>query len=328
MKQIRTSIVLFFSAVILFSACKKSEDNPITPVAVDESAVLLKYLEENGDYINTSAPSIVSASAVYTNLQTGTQYIIDIRSATDFASGHIQGAHNVTLGDLSAHMKTVPSSYTSVVIACYTGQTSMFATTLLRLQGYSNVSSLKWGMCSWDSVFATGRWLANMKNDRAANFVTDVTAKNAKGNLPALKTGKTTGKEILDARVDQLLKEGFTNTITNATLYTNLSNYYIVNYWPAAQYADPGHIAGAVQYEPKSSLKSTTDLKTLPTDKAVVIYCYTGQTSAAVATYLKLLGYDAKTLLYGANAMIYDRMAAKGMSVFKASEIMRYPYVK
>ena len=42
---------------------------------------------------------------------------------------------------------------------------------------------------------------------------------------------------------------------------------------------------------------------------------------------LKVLGYDAKTLLYGANAMIYDQMVTKGMSTFKGSEIMGYPYV-
>ncbi|MFA6542470.1 MAG: rhodanese-like domain-containing protein [Bacteroidota bacterium] len=321
-------LYLTLIGLVLLFGCKKDDDNPVTQTpAIDETATLVQYLEGNGDYINTSAPSIVSASTVYTNLSAGTQYIIDIRSAADFALGHIQGAHNVLVKDVPAHMKTIPSTYTSVVIACYTGQTAMFATTLLRLSGYSNVSSLKWGMCSWDSAFAQGKWLANMKNDRAAQFVTTSTARHAETSYPTLSTGKTTGKEILDARVAALFTEGFTNSITNATVYTNLSNYYTVNYWPAAQYADPGHIEGAVQYEPKSDLKSTKFLKTLPTDKTIVVYCYTGQTSAAVATYLKVLGYDAKTLLYGANAMIYDQMVTKGMSTFKGSEIMGYPYV-
>lgn len=322
--------LLYFVIVIamLIAGCKKDDDNPVTQTpANNETETLVQYLESNGDYINTSAPSIVSAATVYTNLSSGSQYIIDIRSSTDFALGHIEGAHNVALSSVLAHVKTIPDSYTSIVITCYSGQTAMFATTLLRLEGYNKVSSMKWGMSAWDSTFAQGKWLSNMKNDKASQFVTTSTERHAETNYPTLETGQTTGKEILDARIEALFAEGFTNTISNATLYTNLSNYYIVNYWPAAQYADPGHIEGAVQYEPKSDLKSTKYLKTLPTDKTIVVYCYTGQTSAAVATYLKLLGYDAKTLLYGTNSMIYDQMVTKGMATFKSSEIMGYPYV-
>ena len=81
-----------------------------------------------------------------------------------------------------------------------------------------------------------------------------------------------------------------------------------------------------MQYTPKESLKLSADLKTLPTDKPVVVYCYTGQTSANLAAYLRLLGYDARTLLYGANGMIYDLMVSNGMGVFTDAEIKNYSY--
>lgn len=328
MKYSKNLLLLIFTLLLVSAGCKKEDDNPVaTTPTVDESAVLVQYLEANGDYLNTSAPSLVAASAVYTSMSSGTQYIIDIRDTTAFKAGHISGAKNVLFKDLLTHVKTVPTTYTSIVIACYSGQTASYAATLLRLAGYSNVSALKWGMSSWDSVFATGKWLGNMKNDRASQFVTDSVPKAAAGNLPKINTGKTTGKEILEARVQLLLDEGFTCTMTSATLFTGLTSNYIINYWPAAQYKDPGHVPGAIQYTPKVDLKSTTFLKTIPTDKPVVVYCYTGQTSAAVAAFLKVLGYDAKTLLYGCNAMIYDQMVVKGMSVFKSSEIMKYPYV-
>jgi hypothetical protein len=133
----------------------------------------------------------------------------------------------------------------------------------------------------------------------------------------------------LEARVAILLTEGFTPaSVSNATVFGGLANYYIVNYWPAAQYADPGHIPGAMQYEPKQSIKLAADLKTLPTNKAIAVYCYTGQTSAYLAAYLRLLGYDAKSLLYGGNGMIYDIMVAKSMTVFSATQIMGYEYEK
>jgi rhodanese-related sulfurtransferase len=190
--------------------------------------------------------------------------------------------------------------------------------------GYSNAYSLKWGMCSWDSVFAQNRWLANMQNTRTAQLVTTATAKNAAGSLPTLSTGKTTGAEILEARVNALLTEGFTPaSISNSVVFSNLTGYYIVNYWPATEY-NAGHVPGAVQYTPKSDLKLSTNLKTLPTSTPVVVYCYTGQTSASVAFILRTLGYDARSMLYGANTMFYDVMPG---TKFAASQIMGYPFV-
>ena len=196
--------------------------------------------------------------------------------------------------------------------------------------GYDKVFSMKWGMSSWHADFA-GKWNSTVANGNAfaSQFTATATTKGPAGALPVLTTGKTTGQEILEARIAALLTEGFTPaTVSNQVLFGNLASYYIVNYWPAAQYGDPGHIPGAIQYTPKESIKLSADLKTLPTDKPVAVYCYTGQTSAFLAAYLRLLGYDAKSVLFGTNAMIYDKMAAKAMSVFGTSQIMGYDYIK
>ena len=72
------------------------------------------------------------------------------------------------------------------------------------------------------------------------------------------------------------------------------------------EHYDWGHINGAIQYTPKTSLLLDADLKTLPTDKTIVVYCYTGQTSAHVASYLRVLGYDAYTLTFGMNKLFND----------------------
>jgi rhodanese-related sulfurtransferase len=274
-------------------------------------------------------PSIMGAAEVKTLNETNQVYIIDIRSAADFAAGHIKNANNVALADIVTHIKSVNlASYTKVAVVCYTGQTSGFATSILRLLGYEKAFSLKWGMCSWHADFAD-RWTNTIANGNAyaAQFTTTATAKGPAGDMPVLSTGKTTGQEILEVRANAILAEGYTPaSVSNQTVFGSLSNYYIVNYWPADQYADPGHIPGAMQYTPKASMKLAADLKTLPTDKPIVLYCYTGQTSSFLAAYLRLLGYDAKSLLYGGNGMIYDIMVAKGMTVFNADEIKGYDY--
>ncbi|MHC1706412.1 MAG: rhodanese-like domain-containing protein [Bacteroidales bacterium] len=331
MKKLNLLLVALLLGFVFVTSCKKDDDDP----AINESEVLATYLESAESplhkyYVNTDMPAIISATDVKTLNETGQIYIIDIRSEADFNLGHIENAHNVTVGNILSHIQGVNlTPYTKVAIVCYTGQTAGFATTILRLMGYDKVFSMKFGMCAWHADFA-GKWntaIAN-GNQYASQFTTTATAKGVAGELPTLATGKTTGQEILEARVAAVLTEGFTPaSVTNTTLFGGLTNYYIVNYWPADQYADPGHIPGAIQYTPKSSISLTADLKTLPTNKPVAIYCYTGQTSAALAAYLRILGYDAKSVLYGTNAMIYDIMVAKGMTTWNTNQIMGYDYV-
>lgn len=333
MKNTKFLLLSLLVAFLFITSCSK-DDEETTP-QVNESEVLVNYLESTNsplgkDFVNTDMPTIMPAVDVFTLNATGQVYIIDIRSAADFATGHIANAHNVALGDILTHIEGVDlSSYTKVAIVCYTGQTAGFAASLLRILGYDNVYSMKWGMCSWNEEFAT-KWNTAAANGNAfsTQFVSTSTAKGAQGNLPSLSTGKTTGQDILEARIDAVLEEGFSAAaVSNTAVFTDLNNYYIVNYWPAVHYTDLGHIPGAMQYTPKETIKLSADLKTLPTDKAVVVYCYTGQNSAFLTAYLRVLGYDAKSLLYGANGMIYDNLNDAGLTVWSESQIMGYEYV-
>ena len=338
MKHIKFYLFGLLFVLFTITACDNGDDTP--PVEeVNEAEVLVKYLESadsplGKDFVASDLPTIMTATDVKTLNETGKVYIMDIRAAADFALGHIKNAKNVAFADILTHIKSINmASYDKVAIVCYTGQTAGYAASLLRIMGYSKVFSMKWGMCSWHADFA-GKWNSAVAtgNAYASQFVATETAKSAKGDLPKLSTGKTTGEEILEARVAALLAEGFTPaSITNATVFGSLNTYQVVNYWPAAQYSDAalGHIPGSMQYEPKVSMKFAADLTTLPTNKPVVVYCYTGQTSAFLTAYLRLLGYDAKSLLYGTNGMIYDKMVAKGgMSVFTAGEIKGYDHEK
>jgi rhodanese-related sulfurtransferase len=329
MTKIKNLMLGILAVSLLMTACTKE-------VTVNESLVLAEYLESANsplmkDYVNTDLPSIMLASEVKTLNETGQVYIMDVRAAADFALGHIANAHNVAVADVLTHIKAVDlTAYTKVAVVCYTGQTAGFAASLLRIMGYDKVFTMKWGMCSWTADFA-GKWKATVTsgNAFASQFTATETAKNVAGELPVLSTGKTTGQEILEARVATLLIEGFVPaSVTTKTVVDNASTYYIVNYWPAAQYAAPGHLPGAVQYEPKVAIKLATDLKTLPTNKPIAIYCYSGQTSAFLSAHLRLLGYDAKSVLYGANGMIYDLMVTNKMTTFNDAQIMGYEYVK
>ena len=326
MKNGKILLLSLLAVLFAFYSCDKDDET-----VVNEAEVLVNYLESadsplGKDYVSTDMPSITIAEDVHTLNVTGKVYIMDIRSADDFITGHIPNAVNVALGDIFTHLDGMDlSSYDKVVIVCYSGQTASFAASLLRIMGYDKVYSLKWGMCSWHTDFA-GSWPSHIGNTYATSFTADATAKGEAGDLPELTTGFTTGQEILEARADAVLLEGFSK-VTNATVFGSPTDYYIVNYWSEAHYTNPGHYPGAIQYTPKLSMQLAEDLKTLPTDKKIAVYCYTGQTSAYLTAYLRLLGYDAYSVLYGANGMIYDALETSGADhQWTDAAIMDYDY--
>jgi len=328
------SILSIFLALMFIVSC--SDDNNTTEPTINEAELAITYLEANGDYVNTSLPALVTAADLKTLVETGKAYVIDLRAAADYQKGHIKGAKNIALADLLTHLATVDfTKYDKIVLVCYTGQTAGFATALLRFYYADDpakrdkIFDLKFGMCSWHSDFAS-EWKTAISNKYASQFVTTpAPAKPAKGTLPTLTTGKKTGKEIVQARVEALLKEGFTPAgITADAMFADLSKYYIANYWTEAQYLNPGHVPGAYQYTPKASLKYSADLLTLPTNKEVIIYCHTGTQSSMLAAFLRVLGYNAKSLLFGANSMIYDKMVETKLSVWTDAEIKEYEYEK
>ena len=334
MKQVKFLLYALFTMMFALTLCSTDEDD--APEVVNEAEVLVNYLESSAspygkDFVATDMPTFIGAAEVKTLNETGKVYLMDIRSAADFANGYIKNAKNVALSDVLTHIKGINmASYDKVAIVCNTGQSAGFAASLLRLLGYNKVFSLKWGMCSWNADFKQWTNAVANGNDYASQFVTTETSKTAKGELPKLTTGKTTGQEILETRAAKVLADGFTPaSVTNTAVFENLTNYHIINYWPAAQYANPGHIPGAMQYTPKESMKYAADLTTLPANKPIALYCYTGQTSAFLSTYLRILGYDAKSILYGTNGMIYDKMVSGSIpNAFKPTEIMGYGYEK
>ena len=173
-----------------------------------------------------------------------------------------------------------------------------------------------------------------MRTSRAPGWGTGPTSgrRSSSGNYPTLNTGFEDGPSILEARVNTILAEGFGPAkISNADLFMDLDGHYIMNFWPQNLYEDTGHVPGAILYDPATTpFASSTYLKTLPTDMPVVPYCYTGQTSAYLTGYLRVLGYDAKSLLFGANGMIWDKMVADGVAnaFDPGHDIMNYDYVQ
>ena len=324
--------VLIFA--ILFSSYSCSGNSPQKKIVTEakkeikENEALVTFQEQMGNFINSyRIPTLVAADDVYANLKN--YLVIDLRDHNSYVQGHIDGAVNVLPSDLVSYMKTkiFAGAYKKVVLVSYASQQASYAAMLLQLLGYSNAYSMKWGMSSWDSKTAAGYWLQNVSDKCGSTLTNKTFPKSPKTSLPEIKTGKTLGYDILEARAKEVLGN-LDFEISADKVIGHYSDYYIVNYWKKSDY-DKGHLKGAIQYDPKKSLSRDADLLTLPKDKKIVVYDYTGQHAAFVAAYLKVLGYDAYALSYGANSFMHKKLfALKIGHSFSRKEIKNYPLVK
>jgi len=313
-------ITLFIASSLLFVSCKQNKTatdkdaTAVEKVAVNEFEVLATYLEANGDFINSkSVPAMIKTKEVFENMDNEKYKIIDLRKPEDFAAGHVKNAVNVTSKDMINYFENnmSPEFYEKIAMVCYSGQSASYTTGIMRLLGYNNVYAMKYGMSSWNKDLAKNVWSKHISNDFADQLETTPNDKAAKGAYPTLNTGKADAKEILKVRAQIALNTPYKSLLVKAPeLFGNPTNYYTVNYWPEAKY-NLGHVPGAVQYTPKKSLSTTAALSTLPADKEIVTYCYTGQHAGFVTGYLKVLGYDAKALAYGANSFMNTEMKNK-----------------
>ena len=272
--------------------------------------MLLDQLRKQGDYVNSRQfPSMIKPETVHEELG-GKNLIIDIRSPEYFKKGHIKGAVNVAQGDLLDYFEKdiVPFRFDKIVLVCYGGHLSAYATDLLRLMGYGNVYSMRWGMSGWNEDFAGDFWEKHISSDYQDRLATNEAEKPPSVNQPVLESTAANGEDLLRERVSRLLAEGPQDIFaTNEEVFNNPQNYYIINLERKDKY-ESGHIPGAVRYKQQGFLGIPSEMGTLPVDKPIVVYCGTGMTSAFAVSYLRLFGYDARSLAYGNNGFMHQKM--------------------
>lgn len=323
MKKVTSYLVLFLVVTTLLSSFKNVENQLDPPPS--EFELLVQYLETNGNFINSEAPAIVLASEIKENLKSDKYLVIDIRNADWFEYGHIKKSVNVKGPELLNYFQTEidPAAFDKITVVCYSGQSASYYTSLLRLYGYNNVYSMKWGMGSWNEEFATNYWVKNAKDEFTDQLETTTNSIPEKGASPLINTGKTDAKEILQARIVEAFSKPYGEcAIKAAVAFETPQDYFIVNYVSPDKY-EAGHIKGGIQYQPKS-LASNANLFTLPTDKKIVINCDTGLSSAYVTAYLQVLGYDSYNLAYGSNSYMNSTLIEKGWNGWSSEEIQNY----
>jgi len=81
--------------------------------------------------------------------------LIDVRTAGEFTGGHIEGAGNVPVGDVTSKSGSWDEK-TPIVVYCQTGARSLNAFQYLRTHGFEHVYNLPGGVSGWDGALVQG----------------------------------------------------------------------------------------------------------------------------------------------------------------------------
>jgi rhodanese-related sulfurtransferase len=211
--------------------------------------------------------------------------IIDLRTPEAYAQKHVQGAVNMSIVTLAENIANLPRDKT-LLLYCYTGQSSALAMVPLKAYGYQ-------------AIFVNGGF-AQMEQAGFAMDTKSVAFVAAKNEKP------------VDSRQSAILVGIQTNLLAIARQHTvktlvvsdrevkelstdSPQKYAFVDLRPAQEYSK-GHIKDAIS-APLAELRTRSTM--LPKDKRLVLCCKSGQMAAMSTAPLAAEGFKIISLCAG-----------------------------
>jgi rhodanese-related sulfurtransferase len=302
MKNMFRFFVILMVPIFLLTSCK---DDPADPTISDFETLTQYMYNNNLDLNNILDGWVKPATGVnvdQTDFSVPDYYVLDIRGEEDFNQGHIKDAVNTSLVNILEAADGANGK--PVLVVCYTGQTAARATAALRMMGIE-AYSMKWGMSGWNNNLAA-KWNSNAGDFSSPNWVNDgEPVANTTFAEPTFTTGEVDAADMLEARVRYMLTKPW--TVSKDVVLANPENFFINNYWPIESWDEYGHVKDAYRINEDLGLAG---VKFLDPDAEIVIYCYTGQTSGMVTAWLDVLGYNTKSMMFGANTIVHSKLVA------------------
>lgn len=305
-------LVAILPALVL-TGCK--DDSDPEPAAKGNFETLKTYMVAEGYDLPellsgwVIAPKMVTENGgiVETDYTIPGYHVFDIRSSADFALGHIKDAINVPLVDVLIKAADVGTDK-PILVVCASGQTAGRAVMALRLSGFPDAKVMKFGMSYWNPQF--DKWTPKIGSPAvgSSNWTTDAAATMPINNNPVWETTSTDGGEILAAAVTNMLSMEWGTS--SADVLAAPGDYKIYNFWSSEDYIAFGHYVGAYQIKPISLANDIVN--GFPQSDLFQVYCYTGQTSSFTTAWLQVLGYNAKSITYGANSLVWEPLDLAG----------------
>ncbi len=213
-------------------------------------------------------------------------FILDIRQADVYGKGHVKGAVNAPWGTaISDNLSKLPKDKT-LMVYCYTGQTAGQAVALLNMAGF-DAKSVNLG---WDFGISKVEGIADVTETESNEFPQGTPA-----DIPADVKAAVEAyfKGLADVKGTTYANYKISEDDAKALLDAKDDSVIFLSIRSAEDYAK-GHIESAMNIPFGKGMEQK--FNTLPKDKKIIVYCYTGQTAGQTVAGLKMLGYDAVSL--------------------------------
>jgi len=129
---------------------------PSAPVAGTAPEVDATRLANLNKFLSELPDGFYTVRAADLNVElTGTPvpFILDVRTADEYATGYIEGAINIDIHDVPANLASLPADKAApIVVLCASGHRGALVMMYLRMIGYTNVRNLGGGMGAWTSA--------------------------------------------------------------------------------------------------------------------------------------------------------------------------------
>ena len=261
-----------FSAWKAANLAIKTDGSPAAPVAVaggtfdkDLVAALDKFMSNLPDGYNNVAPATINDQMKATRAT-----LIDVREASEFATGYIEGIVNVPVRTLIKSDKLPADKSSLIIITCASGHRGMMSIAALQLLGYTNVKNIAGGVNAW----------------KAANLPVVGAASSAASSAVAAFDLQSVLDKYFNA-----LPDGYYNLAPAAANdQMKATKTVLIDVREPSELTANGWVEGEINIPIRTLIKN---LDKLPMDKTapILVMCGSGVRSPMGMEALQLLGY-------------------------------------
>ena len=98
---------------------------------------------------NPGVPNVSVESAQKMSTGSGIT-VLDVRTAREFAEGHLKGATHIPLDELYGRLgELLPKKNTQILVYCLAGGRSAAACRILKKNGFTRIANMQGGISAW-----------------------------------------------------------------------------------------------------------------------------------------------------------------------------------
>lgn len=108
------------------------------------------YISDVNELNGLKTSNIITAKEVQQLMKDKNVQLVDVRTATEYASGHIKGFENITLNSLEKNVSKIQKD-APVIIHCQSGVRGAMAYSILEKLGYNNILNYSGSINDWSA---------------------------------------------------------------------------------------------------------------------------------------------------------------------------------